>query len=323
MSAQNSNNSQDSSTNERSNKLSNTIMMLVAIGFLVVALSYPHLRAYGGYGEVESSPVSTPVFIPPPSTNVGGVFNPRVPVFVQQDVTGTDISNPVTGANSVAGLNTNLGVSMGTALSGVLLVNDSEFPIADNLKGSTEWITVRATPGSQFTRPTPYTIDLKQGSVLISVKRPSETAIVKTPLGEIAISSDGDAIVTYENGQLRVMNLDGVGKSVVAKIIPPGQADPTVALAAGYELVASDHKLTRAEMKPKDGIARRHFNILENGQMAVSEFSVESAIHSSTLIADLKQNVSGVKERRILGDMAKMASVLNYVHGTQGFRPEK
>ncbi len=86
----------------------------------------------------------------------------------------------------------------------------------------------------------------------------------------------------------------------------------TIQLAPGFEFVAGDRKLGGADLRPKDGIARRHFKFLEGGHLAVSEFSVDSAIKNNDLIADIRQNTTGVKERRILSDMSKMAAVLNY-----------
>jgi hypothetical protein len=73
------------------------------------------------------------------------------------------------------------------------------------------------------------------------------------------------------------------------------------------------------ELRPRDGIARRFIKVLEQGQLAIAEFSPASAITSSALLVDLKQSVNGVKERRIISDMSKMAAVLNYKMGEGGF----
>ncbi len=88
-------------------------------------------------------------------------------------------------------------------------------------------------------------------------------------------------------------------------------------------LVAGQEKITRSTLRPKDGIARRYQKVLENGHLAVSEFSLESAISSCDMLVDLQQKTTGVKERRILSDMSKMAAVLNYKNGSQGYTAEK
>lgn len=288
---------------------STVITALLAIGFFALALTSPQLRALGGPYGPPPPPVTPPPPPPPPVIPPRTPFNPKVPVFVPTDVTSAVVPRP--------------DVAAAWALSGIKLVPDNQFPKEDELKGTSEWILVRARPGAVYSRPTPYSVKLERGDILVTVKRPSNMAMINTPLGKVSIAADGDVILSYNEGVLRVQNLDGLGKSVMAQIVPPGQADPTVELAAGFELVAGTRKLTRADMKPKDGIARRHFKILEDGHLAVSEFSVESAIHNSDLIADIKQNVSGVKERRILSDMSKMAAVLNYMRGEEGFKPNK
>ena len=94
-------------------------------------------------------------------------------------------------------------------------------------------------------------------------------------------------------------------------------------ISGGYELIAGQEKMTRSTLRPKDGIARRYQKVLENGHLAVSEFSIESAINSCDMLVDLQQKTSGVKERRILSDMSKMAAVLNYKNGSQGYTAEK
>jgi hypothetical protein len=87
----------------------------------------------------------------------------------------------------------------------------------------------------------------------------------------------------------------------------------------GHEIVSSDHALTRADLHPHDGIGRRRFGFVESNVLAVSEFSLESVLTSSDFLVDLSQKTSGIKERRIMGDLSKMAAVLNYMNGQQGF----
>ena len=219
-----------------------------------------------------------------------------------------------------------LNLSSPVALNGVKLVDDSSFPNASELKGPTSGIAIRQTEGTNYEKVGDYVIKLVKGEILVSVKRPSETAIVETPFGNISISANGDAIIKLNEGTLRVMNLDGQGQTIKAQLDRgpfAGPADPTLTVAPGYEVVASKHTLSRSLLRPRDGIARRHFKVLENSHLAISEFSLESALNASDVIADLRQSKNGVKERRILGDMSKMAAVLNHMNGTQGFTVEE
>ncbi|MGH9553603.1 MAG: hypothetical protein ACRD3W_29750, partial [Terriglobales bacterium] len=201
----------------------------------------------------------------------------------------------------------------------------SQFPNDKDAGGSTEWILVRYEQGTVFTRPSPYIVNFDNGRILVSVKKPSNMAFVKVGFGEIALQANGDMVVSNKDGVLRIDNLDGIGKSVTVRLNegPFGGKAQTLSIAPGYEVVAGEHKLTAHDLHPHDGIARRNFRVLQSGNLAVSEFSVESAIKNISMIVEMTQSTSGVKERRIAGDMSKMAAVLNYMNGTQGYTEEK
>ncbi len=213
-------------------------------------------------------------------------------------------------------------------INGITALSDSSFPRDSALSGPVTGISVRYKPGTQYKVINDYLVDLTQGEIFVSVKSPSKMAMVKTPFGEVAVGANGDVLVSFNNGTMRVMNLDGTGHQVIKVQLNQGpfgtpQTDPTVTINAGYELVAADRTLTRTDMRPRDGIARRKFKLLENGHMAISEISVESVMKANDVIADIRQNATGVKERRIMGDLSKMAAVLNYRNGTQGFSVEE
>lgn len=276
----------------------NGVFLVIALGFISLALAYPHFTARGqGYGQI--NPVTTPIVVP-------------------TDVTSPQLVTP--GILMVPNSPTAF------ALAGVQLLSDSQFPASGVINQNVDWITVKFKEGSVFTKPNEYTVNLQSGQILVSVKAPSKIAFVETPFGLIALAANNDALISFENGVLRILNLDGEGTSLKAQLNKGpfgGPADPTVTVACGYELVASENKITRAELRPRDGIARRFSKVLENGHLAVSEFSVETAMSSNSMIVDLQQKSSGAKERRCLSDMSKMAAVLNFKHGTEGFAVEK
>jgi hypothetical protein len=276
---------------EQSNRLSqsgraNALMVVIAVGFLLAALSYPRFPARSqNYGP--SIPIIP--FIPP------SIVTP--PIVVPTDVTSPQITNP--NATSV------LAAQILNPLSGIQLISDQSFPGDEKVGKNFDWITVLAKEGADFSKPNNYTANLKSGDVIVSVKNPSKLAFVKTPYGDIAVGANSDVMVTYNQGVLRILNFDGEGRVLKVKLNKgpfAGPSDPTVIIAPGYELVASDKLITRAEMRPKDGIARRNGKTLDKGYMSICQFSLESAAHNVGMLMNLQQTTTGIKERRIMTD---------------------
>ncbi len=270
----------------------------------------------------QTAPTGPSFFIPPTLPTQGAFIAPLVPT----DVTNIriDFQDKENASKS--------------PVAGVSLVPTDLFPKDEDLKGSGEWIIVRGTDPKGFHRQSPHSIQLSNGSILVSVRRPSSVAIVNTPLGEIAINADSDVLVTYTDGVVRVNNLTGLGKNVLIKtaessvsaringkeVTAPVESTPvTMAFACGYEVSIGEDTLSHEHLRPQDGLARRHFQVVNDGKMAVCQFSVESALNNHDLIAELASKQSGAKERKILGDMSKMAAVLNYMHGTHGYKSAK
>ena len=158
------------------------------------------------------------------------------------------------------------------------------------------------------------------------MRRPSRVALVTTKFAEASFSSDSDVEITCnDEGTMRVINLSGLNQSVQIKLsdlVLPGASQRVFTIKPGHELIMGDHRLYRAEIRPSDGYARRFFKTLENGQIAISEISVESVLRNSDLLASLNQVQSNKRENRILADMSKMAAVLNYMNGSSGYEAQ-
>lgn len=201
----------------------------------------------------------------------------------------------------------------------------NQFPKESDLGGDAHWIMVRKEEGSEYNRPSPYTVDFKFGRILVGVKKPSNAALIYTPLGQVSVAANGDVLLSYKDGVLRVDNLDGTGQTVKVRLDKGTYAGHVaqVSIAPGYEVTASEKTLTPHDLHPHDGVARRHFSTLQNGRFAVSEISVESAIHNVSAIVQMAQQSQGAQDRRMLSDMSKMAAVLNYMHGSDGFTEGK
>jgi len=271
-----------------------------------------------GDGHYQYQP---PVYVPPkidpprlmipPATTVPQ--RDGVPIFVP-----TDVTNPgpqLGGAYNIPSLN------LPSAMSGLIPLKMNDFPKEENNKDKGEWVLVRAEQQTSYSRPSPISVELKVGAVLVSVRKPSQTAFVKTELGKIAITANGDAIVKNTDGVVRVMNIDGLGKSVRIKLEGGpfvGNDSKVVALKPGFELVASQRTLKRNDLRPKDGIGRRKASVVLKGFAAINQFSVDTLMQSCDLVVAINQNTTGVKERRILSDMSKMAAVLNLMDTAPG-----
>lgn len=293
--------------------LSVGLMAGVAVSFVGLAFVYPQFRAIGGYMDPTPPPVITPpkpVFTPPPIVVPPPTFTP--PVVVPTDVT---FSNASFNANQ------SIYTGGGDTLRGLSSAGKA-FPQSENLTGSTDFILVKAKPNSSYDKISPYAIELKSGVVLVAVRKPSNTGMVLTPLGEIAVFANADVMISFENGVLRILNFDGMGDNVKIKLTGSqfGKfADQVYTIKPGFEFVASDKQLTPSDLRPSDGIGRRGSNLIDNKHVAIGQFSVESVLKGSDLIASMNQSESDSKDRRVIGDMSKMAAVLNSLEGTFGY----
>jgi hypothetical protein len=258
------------------------------------------------------TPPPPPVIPPPPPVVIlslpPGVVRP--PIVVPTDVTQANFS----------GLSVPLFFS-NTALNGIMKINEKDFP-KDGQKGDDgAGILVKWKPGTDYKKPAPTIVELVHGEILVSVRSPAKMAMIHTNFGAIALATNSDVIVELKDGVLRIKNIDGMGMKVMVKLNqgPFAGKVAAVSVAPGYELTASETRLTALLLRPRDGIARRYMKVLEEGYLAISEFSVASAMEQCSSVLQLRQSVGGLKERRIVSDMTKMAAVLNHKMGTQGF----
>ena len=212
-----------------------------------------------------------------------------------------------------------------TARAGLFALKPGEMQLRERSDGKGEGILVLSQEHADYGRPRSTVVDLKSGTILVSVRRPTNLAYVDSPIGVIALAPDSAIIVGYNDGVLRVMNLTGAGKRVKMSLDRgafAGDKHFEVGVTPGYEVVASTSKLDRAQLRPGDKIARRHSSFLGRDNIAVNEFSLDSALDTSELIASLKQRDTTAKEQRVLGDMSKMAAVINQLRGAIGFVAE-
>lgn len=248
-----------------------------------------------------TSPPPPVIQMPPSAQNPGLTVNPV-------DVTGVNFVDPVGGQSQ-------------NAMWGVISLSSQAFPSDANLSGNGDYLLARGAAGSEFHRDSPCSVTVKSGQVLLSMRRPTKLAFVNFAFGQISLAGDADVLVCVTDGVFRMINLSGRCESVKVKLSRGPFADQNanvIAVASGYELVAADHQINRSDVRIADGFARRHFKVLNGGNAAVSEISIESVLTSNAIIASLA-TARVDQERRVVADMSKMAAVLNYINGTQGF----
>ncbi len=337
------------------------------------------------------------------------------PTALAEPFGGAPAPPPVMVPTDVTNLPLIGGLPMGSAYapalevtSAVLRLPDSSFPRIADANDEGGGIIVVPKKDADYQRTGATTVQLTNGTIFVSVRKPSTLALIYTPQGMVAIARDGDSQITFEEGVLRVMNLSATGTRVKVQIhhaavsarimsAPPKKIDPglvasadrttaasaatansdtsaraklssasaqikispndadrfgwpvtgklvdnggpdgvigeraapsqsqaftegfCMALKIGHELVASDRTLNRLDLAPHDGIARRRAAVFENDHMAVSEFSLASALTQGDFLSTLNQNNPSPAERKVLGQLAKMAAVLDYVNGSGGF----
>jgi hypothetical protein len=264
------------------------------------------------------TPPPPPVYNPPPPQTPPPHFIPPPPSGDHQT-----FSAPFTGDLTTNGIEIgNDDVNAG-AMNGIEQLSDNAFPSADS-GGSGDFFVVRGDGDSVFHKDSPWSATVESGQVMVSMRRPTRLGLISTQLFEVALTGDADVVVIAADKQIRLVNIGGRGEAVKVKFARGRQGNQNanvIALAPGYELVVADHALSRSDVRPADGFARRNFQLFADGKAAVCEISAESVLASSTVIARVAQDNSD-KERRVLHDMCKMAAVLNYVNGTQGFASE-
>jgi hypothetical protein len=207
------------------------------------------------------------------------------------------------------------------ALSGIQELAAGDFPSSEDPDSNGDYLIIRKKEGTDVEKLSPCTARLNSGQILACVRRPTRLAFIAMQFGKIALTADADILITDNGNTVRVANLDGRGQTVKIRVdakLISAQDDKVLALAPGYELVVGKHTLKRSDVRLADGCARRHFKMLEDGKMSVCEICPESVITSSALIATMARQPAD-KEKRVLADMSKMAAVLNYINGTEGF----
>ena len=101
-----------------------------------------------------------------------------------------------------------------SAAAGIHTLNHGAWPKPDDFKGSIAGILIRVQNGCEYSSADPHTITLTSGTLLASVRRPSLTTLVRTPVGDVSVSAGADVLISFNDGVMRVRNLNGRDNAV-------------------------------------------------------------------------------------------------------------
>src|SRR6185437_15802721 len=221
-------------------KIQKVSIFAIASGLLLASL--PVMAANtGGTFSLPSAPAAapTPVFAPAPTAptpQAASVVIVQPQVFVNDQVQPKDttsnafmLKTPTTGSSS--------------ALNGVQELPDTSF--LPNKRSHGDNVLAFGDAGTKFAKTSSTTVKLEEGTILVSVRTPTNFATINTPDGDIALSANSDILVSFIGDVLKVNNISAQGTRCRIKLHPgvmDGKAH-TLALGAGFELTASDHQL--------------------------------------------------------------------------------
>ena len=191
-----------------------------------------------------------------------------------------------------------------------------------------------ANKDCQYAVTSPGDIQLSDGAIFVSVRKPARLALIDTPHAIIAVAQNAEVIVSFESTTFCAckilvvwakgskVKIHHAAVSATVNGVTYGEAKTegiVMAIKLGHELLASDYPLNKATLRPDDGLSRRRSALFENNCQAVSEISLEAALQHCPLLIGLSKADAGRYERHIFKDLAKMAAVLNYNNGQGGY----
>lgn len=189
----------------------------------------------------------------------------------------------------------------------------SELPVAKQLSTA----SVHPKAGADYSHDGTGNIQLQHGTMLISVNSPKQSSLVQTPVGAVWIGKKANVLIHQTDNLLRIQNLDSIGHNVRLNVGQKLDKLESIALGAGYELVASNSALNKEQLFPADGVGRRATMLIGNGNLAVSEVNLVSLIKSTPTILGLQK--SGAQDRQLFDNLTKTAAVLDMTRGRLGF----
>jgi hypothetical protein len=210
------------------------------------------------------------------------------------------------------------------AMSGVMIVSRDDYFKTDLSGANKADFLVRAEDDASFKLNDDGSIQVQSGTVYIASRKRNVPLVIKTAAGAVAVRGSADLLVSNNDGVLRVANISARGthcRLALNESIIGHQSGP-MALAAGYEVVAASRPLLRGEFRPADNIGRRGAASMAGGRIVVNEFSTESFVSGSKIIAAMTGETRTAQQQQVLATLPKYAAAIDYLNGSDGYTVE-
>ncbi|GEM_PF-3363425 len=176
---------------------------------------------------------------------------------------------------------------------------------------ATEPPRVLAKNGTLFTQDRTGAIELKSGSLFLKSYSP---VTVKTSLGEVRTRGRALVSIDCERRRFRVRSCSGPGAVFV---LAGGRRLP---LAPGREVLIADHRPTRSEALPGDGIGRRQLSAYSLScklSLVSGDFSILSLLGSQDYMRCLVEPPSA-EHREVRDRLLKTHAAIEYLGQSRG-----
>jgi energy-converting hydrogenase Eha subunit C len=166
---------------------------------------------------------------------------------------------------------------------------------------------------ADFTEDNAGAINLKSGEMLISA---AKDTIVKSGDVTVQIHAGTIALVTHENGIVKVRNMWETGAGTIREVVANKYFD----VAAGQETIVSADETRIHESLERDMIGRRRTRLLDipgGYKLSRCELSMVSLIQNTDMLTNLI-NSQNAADKALAGKLIKMAAVLTQITGRHG-----
>jgi hypothetical protein len=192
------------------------------------------------------------------------------------------------------------------------VVSGSDASAQDDKHHNGDPTQLLAAPGTQFVLNQSGIVQLKSGSVFM---RADGATALQTGVGKVYAKKGGIAAIDATPGSMRVKACSGPNE---ISVVTTNKYHLPLHLAS--EVLVTDHRPSKGEALPDDGIGRRQMKAIavdDKTTAIMGEFSIASMINSHPHLASIKhpltQSSQQVRDRLLMH-----AAIIQQLHGSHG-----